>query len=166
MAGTLQYLNITRLDIAYVVQQLCLHMHSPCDCHSALLKRVIHYIKGTTPFIVKLHASALPSIPTYSDIDWEGTRHLAFVCSSGMLSFPGHWSDNQQSPGQVWRSSIVGSPMSVCTIFLVNFTSMSPRWPSHIMIMFLPSTCPKTMCITDGPSILYCRSILLGIKLL
>lgn len=78
MAGTLQYLNITRLDIAYVVQQLCLHMHSPRDCHSALLKRVMHYIKGTTTFSVKIHALALPSITTYSNIDWAGcpdTRH-------------------------------------------------------------------------------------------
>jgi hypothetical protein len=97
----------------------------------------------------------------------QGTRHLAFVCSSGMLSCPGHyWSDNQQSLGRVRRSSIVGSPMSDYTIFLVNFTSMSLRRPSHIVIMFLPSTCPKTMCITEGASILYWTSILLGIKML
>ena len=29
IAGALQYLTITRPDIAYAVQQVCLHMHDP-----------------------------------------------------------------------------------------------------------------------------------------
>ena len=29
IAGALQYLTFTRPDIAYVVQQICLHMHDP-----------------------------------------------------------------------------------------------------------------------------------------
>jgi len=29
LAGTLQYLTFTRLDITYVVQQVCLFMHDP-----------------------------------------------------------------------------------------------------------------------------------------
>jgi hypothetical protein len=29
LTGTLQYLTFSRLDIAYVVQQVCLHMHTP-----------------------------------------------------------------------------------------------------------------------------------------
>lgn len=31
--GALQYLKFTRLDISYVVQQLCLFMHAPRDSH-------------------------------------------------------------------------------------------------------------------------------------
>ena len=33
LAGALQYLTITRSDIAYAVQQVCLHMHAPRDVH-------------------------------------------------------------------------------------------------------------------------------------
>jgi hypothetical protein len=33
MAGALQYLTVTCLDIAFAVQQVCLHMHSPRDVH-------------------------------------------------------------------------------------------------------------------------------------
>jgi hypothetical protein len=29
LAGALQYLSFTRLDIAYAIQQVCLHMHDP-----------------------------------------------------------------------------------------------------------------------------------------
>jgi len=43
LAGALQYLTITRPDIAYAVQQVCLHMHAPRDCHLALLKRALRY---------------------------------------------------------------------------------------------------------------------------
>jgi hypothetical protein len=41
MAGALQYLTLTRPDIAYAVQQVCLHMHAPRDSHSAMIKRVL-----------------------------------------------------------------------------------------------------------------------------
>lgn len=34
IAGALQYLTLTRPDIAYAVQQLCLHMHAPCATHA------------------------------------------------------------------------------------------------------------------------------------
>ena len=47
IAGALQYLTISRPDIAYVVQQVCLHMHVPRDVHQVMLKRILRYIKGT-----------------------------------------------------------------------------------------------------------------------
>nr|XP_020148276.1 uncharacterized mitochondrial protein AtMg00810-like [Aegilops tauschii subsp. strangulata] len=33
IAGALQYLTLTRPDLQYVVQQVCLHMHSPRDSY-------------------------------------------------------------------------------------------------------------------------------------
>jgi len=47
LAGGLQYLTLTRPDIAYAVQQVCLFMHSPREPHLALLKRILRYVKGT-----------------------------------------------------------------------------------------------------------------------
>ncbi|XP_010430737.2 PREDICTED: uncharacterized protein LOC104714976 [Camelina sativa] len=47
LAGALQYLTFTRPDIAYAVQQVCLHMHDPREPHLNALKRIICYIKGT-----------------------------------------------------------------------------------------------------------------------
>jgi hypothetical protein len=38
IVGALQYLTLTRPDIAFAVQQLCLHMHAPHDVHVAMLK--------------------------------------------------------------------------------------------------------------------------------
>ncbi|WVZ63807.1 hypothetical protein U9M48_013412, partial [Paspalum notatum var. saurae] len=47
LAGALQYLTFTRPDIAYAVQQVCLHMHAPREPHLAALKRILWYIRGT-----------------------------------------------------------------------------------------------------------------------
>jgi hypothetical protein len=50
LAGALQYLTFTRPDIAYVVQQVCLHMHDPWEPHLAALKRILRYIRETLQF--------------------------------------------------------------------------------------------------------------------
>jgi hypothetical protein len=47
LSGALQWLTFTRPDIAYAVQQVCLHMHDPREPHLAALKRILRYIRGT-----------------------------------------------------------------------------------------------------------------------
>jgi hypothetical protein len=47
LAGALQYLTFTRPDIAYAVQQVCLHMHDPREPHLVALKRILRYVRGT-----------------------------------------------------------------------------------------------------------------------
>lgn len=59
LAGALQYLTFTTPDIAYVVQQVSLHMHGPKALHLASLKCILHYIKGTLHLgLVLRHCSA------------------------------------------------------------------------------------------------------------
>ncbi|XP_021994961.1 uncharacterized mitochondrial protein AtMg00810-like [Helianthus annuus] len=65
LAGALQYLTITRPDISYVVQQICLFMHAPCEPHFQLLKRILRYVKGTL-------SQGLLKLTAYSDADWDG----------------------------------------------------------------------------------------------
>lgn len=72
LAGALQYLTMTQLDLAYAVQQVCLHMHDPRNCHLALIKRILRYVRGTTRFGLQLHASPSTTIYAYSDADWAG----------------------------------------------------------------------------------------------
>ena len=72
IAGALQYLTLTRLDIAYTAQQVCLHMHVPWDVHQTMLKRILRYIKGTLTLGVQLWAAPTPTITAYSDADWVG----------------------------------------------------------------------------------------------
>jgi hypothetical protein len=41
LTGALQYLTFSRPDIAYVVQQVWLHMHTPRETHLTALKRIL-----------------------------------------------------------------------------------------------------------------------------
>lgn len=47
IVGALQYLTITRPDIAFSVNQACQHMHSPSVGAFAGVKRLLRFIKGT-----------------------------------------------------------------------------------------------------------------------
>ena len=72
LAGGLQYLTLTRPDIAYAVQQVCLFMHSPREPHLALLKRILRYVKGTLSTGLHLGTGSLDTLTAYSDVDWAG----------------------------------------------------------------------------------------------
>ena len=81
LAGALQYVTLTRPEIAYAVQQICLHMHDPRDSHFSLIKRVFRYLKGTLAHGLVLHRSSSHSLVAYSDADWAGcpdTRRSTF----------------------------------------------------------------------------------------
>jgi hypothetical protein len=69
MAGALQYLTITRPDIAFAVQQVCLHIHVPHDVHLAMLKRILRYVKGTPQLGIMLRAMTSPTLTAYTDAD-------------------------------------------------------------------------------------------------
>nr|XP_040256482.1 uncharacterized mitochondrial protein AtMg00810-like [Aegilops tauschii subsp. strangulata] len=72
IVGALQYLTLTRPEIHYAVQQVCLHMHAPRDAHWAVVKRIVRYVCGTMDLGVTLHASADTALTAYSDADWAG----------------------------------------------------------------------------------------------
>jgi hypothetical protein len=72
IVDALQYLTLTRPDIAYDVNQVCLHMHSPCDVHWSLVKRIFCYLRGTMSHDIHIHSSPSTAMVAYSDIDWAG----------------------------------------------------------------------------------------------
>lgn len=72
IAGALQYLTLTYPDIAYAVQQLCLHMHAPCAAHWALAKRVLPYVHRMTHHGINITPSSSSALVAYSDADWAG----------------------------------------------------------------------------------------------
>jgi hypothetical protein len=72
IAGSLQRLTFTRLDIAYVVQRVCLYMHNPREPHLGAMKRILHYLQGTLDLGLHLHRTTPANLPVYTNVDWAG----------------------------------------------------------------------------------------------
>ncbi|PKU85125.1 putative mitochondrial protein [Dendrobium catenatum] len=73
LVGSLQFITSTRPDIAFAVNKLCQHMHSPQLLHFQLLKRVLRYLKGTISHALFLPKNEL-NLSAYSDSDWAGDQ--------------------------------------------------------------------------------------------
>lgn len=69
LVGALQYLSLTRLDIAFTVNRLSQFMHCPTDQHWAALKRLLRYINGTLDHGLTLHRYSPPILHAFTDAD-------------------------------------------------------------------------------------------------
>ncbi|PKU66070.1 Retrovirus-related Pol polyprotein from transposon TNT 1-94 [Dendrobium catenatum] len=85
--GSLQYLTLTRPDIAYAVNALSQHMHKPAPKHSVMLKKLLRYIQGSIDFGLPINCSNL-TLKTYSDADWASDPDTR-KSTSGFCTFLG-----------------------------------------------------------------------------
>ncbi|PKU73341.1 Retrovirus-related Pol polyprotein from transposon TNT 1-94 [Dendrobium catenatum] len=69
LAGSLQYLSITRPDIAFATNQVCQHMQAPTEQDFKALKRILRYLKGTLSFGLPITHGSL-DLRSYLDADW------------------------------------------------------------------------------------------------
>ncbi|GJT49784.1 ribonuclease H-like domain-containing protein [Tanacetum coccineum] len=72
LASSIQYLTFTRPNLSYVVQQVCLYMHDPCESHFTALKCILRYVRGTIDHGLLLHFSSTTQLTAYTDADWAG----------------------------------------------------------------------------------------------
>jgi len=72
LVGGLQYLTLTRPDIAYATNILCQRMQQPTIADFNRLKRVLRYIKGTIKLGLFLHSHSTMHLYGFSDADWVG----------------------------------------------------------------------------------------------
>jgi hypothetical protein len=109
LAGALQYLLFARPDIAYAVQQVCLHMHDPREPHLTALKRILRYLRGTLDFGL-LRLSSATELRVYTDADGAGcpdTRQR-LGCGrpqEGGMSLVLEIGPGRASPAQAYRAS-------------------------------------------------------------
>ncbi|WKA04845.1 hypothetical protein VitviT2T_022844 [Vitis vinifera] len=77
VVGSLQYLLLTRLDIAFAVNKLSQFMHTPTIEHCTLVKCLLRYLCGTPGHGLQLYCDSPLSLHAYalhaySDADWVG----------------------------------------------------------------------------------------------
>ncbi|KAK3006483.1 hypothetical protein RJ639_016084 [Escallonia herrerae] len=72
LVGSLIYLNITRLDIAYSVRVVSQFMDKPQISHLNAAKRILHYVKGTLEYGLRYKKSDSFILSGFVDADWAG----------------------------------------------------------------------------------------------
>jgi hypothetical protein len=114
VVGALQYLTLTRPDIAFSVNKVCQFLHSPTTIHWAAVKRILRYIKSSIKLGIKIRRSNSTLVSAFSDADWAGdvddrrsTGGFTVFLGSNLIS----WSARKQ--GIVSRSSIEAEYKSI-----------------------------------------------------
>jgi hypothetical protein len=73
LIGALQYLTLTRPDIAFPVNKVCQFLHPPTTEHWTTLKRILRYIKSCMNICFRICKSSSTLVSGYSDVDWAGS---------------------------------------------------------------------------------------------
>ena len=73
LVGALQYVTLTRPDIAFAVNKACQFMHNPTTAHWLSAKRILRYLRGTMQQGLRLNPSSHLQIQTYADADYAST---------------------------------------------------------------------------------------------
>jgi hypothetical protein len=138
IVSALQYLMLTRPGIAYAINQVCLHMHSPYYVHWSLVKRILWYVRGMMSHGIRIHSSSSMAMVAYSDANWAGCPDTR-QSTSGYCVFLGDtlvsWSSKRQM------------------VFLVQAPTRDDRLLGTVTMCLL-STSPATRLIIDGQNML------------
>jgi len=104
IVGALQYLTLTRPDLAFSVNKVCQFLHAPTSTHWTSVKRILRYIKSTGLKIPRKNSFL---VSAFSDADWAGsiddrrsTGGFAVFFGSSLIS----WSARKQAT-VAWSST-------------------------------------------------------------
>jgi len=74
VVGALQYITLTRPDLAFAVNKVCQYLHSPTTTHWSAVKRVIRYLKFSMNTWLLIRKKSPLIVSGFSDADWAGCR--------------------------------------------------------------------------------------------
>ncbi|WKA05169.1 hypothetical protein VitviT2T_023150 [Vitis vinifera] len=70
VVGALQYVIVTRPEIAYSVNKVCQYMQAPLESHWKVVKRILRYLKDTLHHGLHLRKSHTLDLVVFCDADW------------------------------------------------------------------------------------------------
>jgi hypothetical protein len=70
VVGALQYVTLTRLDIAFAINKVCQFLHAPTSTHLIVVKRILRYLSGTLGLGIQIRISKSLLISAFADADW------------------------------------------------------------------------------------------------
>jgi histone deacetylase 1/2 len=73
MVGGLQYLTLTRPDLAFAVNKVCQFLHVATSVHWSAVKRILRYIAFTLHVGLRIRKTSSTLVSASSDVDWAGS---------------------------------------------------------------------------------------------
>jgi histone deacetylase 1/2 len=83
VVGALQYLTLTRPDIAFSVNKVCQFLQAPTDVHWIAVKRILRYLRHTSALGLFIQRSSSLLFSGFADAGWAG-------CPNDRRSTGGH----------------------------------------------------------------------------
>jgi hypothetical protein len=100
IVGALQYLTLTRPNLAFLVNKICQFLHAPTSDHLIAAKRILRYVKGTINLGIKIRKDSSLWVNAFLDADWaccmddrRSTCGFAVYLGSNLVS----WSARKQA---------------------------------------------------------------------
>ncbi|XP_075666058.1 uncharacterized protein LOC142635884 [Castanea sativa] len=154
LVGALQYLTITRPDIAHAVNSVSQFLHSPTEDHFLAVKRILCYVKGTLHFGLNFRSSTTPgALVAYSDADWAGcpdtrrsTSGYSIYLGNNLVS----WSAKKQPT--VSRSSCESEYRALA------LTAAELLWLMHLLRDLKVSLSQQPLLLCDNKSAIFLSS--------
>jgi hypothetical protein len=149
----LQYLTMTRPDLAFAVNKVCQFLFAPRCTHWAAMKRILRYVHGTLTYGLHLRRPTSPPdiLSAFSDTDWAGNSddrrstggYAIFYCGN-LIS----WSAKKQAT--VSRSSTESEYKAIA-----NATAELIRVQALLAELGIPQHCPPVLwCDNIGATFL------------
>ncbi|WMV30838.1 hypothetical protein MTR67_024223 [Solanum verrucosum] len=106
IVGALQYVTLTRPDLAFVVNKVCQFMDSPSQNQWAAVKCILRYLKLTMHQRFVIPRSSNLVLQAFTDSDWAGSSDDR-KSTSGYTIFLGNASISWSSKSDINNNSLV-----------------------------------------------------------
>lgn len=79
IVGALQYLILTRPDLAFSVNFVSQFIHAPNQSYLKMARCILHYVKGTITFRLDLTSHTKLNLYAFLDSDWAGCPYQDYA---------------------------------------------------------------------------------------
>nr|GEY44558.1 hypothetical protein [Tanacetum cinerariifolium] len=145
VVGSLQYVTLSRPDIAFAVNNVCQYMHAPTENHWFAVKRILRYLHGTVEHGMLIRRSSGSTLQAFTDVLWKGNPDTSLEAFSD-ADWAGD-SDDQRSMGDLLYILALADPVAELTWLQALLDELGIRSSSTPILYYAPAAHGLPECI-------------------